>query len=566
MKFSNAFIYTQKESPKEAVVPSHKYLVKGGFIIQVASGIYNFLPLGNRVLKKIETIIKEELDSSGCQEVCLGFVTPCDLWEKSGRFSKYGKELLRFKDRKENCFVLGPTHEEMMVELVKNRVNSYKQLPLNLYQIHIKFRDEARPRFGLLRGREFVMKDGYSFHKDEKDMQKEYSLMEETYKKIFTRLGLDFRVVDADVGAIGGSGSKEFMVLAETGEDEIAICSKCSYAANLETAKRSKRDKPVEPPEFSGFTKFYTPGVKTIEELSSFFHLHPYYFLKAIVKMAKFADEKRPVVFFVRGDEELQETKAQNAIGADELLEISEDEIRSAGLVPGFIGPFDLNVEYVIDIDLKGEKGLICGANLEDYHLIDCDLSAIEGKFADIAAVKKGDACPVCGAELDIKKGIEVGHIFQLGTRYSEPLEAGFLDEEGRFRPFVMGTYGIGVSRLVAAIIEQSHDERGCIWPLAVAPYQVDIVVSNIKDDQQREFALTIYDELIKAGVEAILDDREERFGFKMKDFELIGFPYAIIVGKGLQEGKVELVERSTLKRLELPKESLIEEILKRLS
>ncbi|WP_187646781.1 proline--tRNA ligase [Nitrosophilus labii] len=566
MKFSNAFIPTTKETPKDAVLPSHIYLIRGGFINQVSSGIYNFLPLGKIVLDKIRNIIKEELDSSGCQEVQLGFVTPCDMWERSGRFGKYGKELLRFKDRRDNCFVLGPTHEEMMVELVKNRVTSYKQLPLNLYQIHLKFRDEARPRFGLLRGREFLMKDGYSFHADEEDMKREYQLMEDTYKKIFSKLGLDFRVVEADVGAIGGSGSKEFMVLADSGEDTIVVCESCEYAANIEAAKRKKPQPPTEAPEFSGFAKFHTPDVKSIDELSSFFHVEPYYLLKAVAKKAIYDKSEEIVLFFLRGSDELQETKAQNAIGANELVDVSEEELEKNGLVPGFIGPYELKVKFVIDEDLKGEKSLICGANEKDYHIIGCDLTKMEADYTDIAAVKEGDECPLCSGKLTLKKGIEVGHIFQLGTRYSEPLEAMFLDENGKQKPFVMGTYGIGVSRLVAAIIEQSHDDRGCIWPISVAPYLVDIVVSNVKDEEQFEFAKTLYNNLLNKNIEVILDDRNERFGFKMKDFELIGFPYAIIVGKDLKEGKVEFVDRKTLEKVVVPKEEILDFIINKIN
>lgn len=566
MKLSSAFIPTAKENPKDAVLPSHIYLIRGGFINQVASGVYNFLPLGKIVLDKIKSIIKEELDSSGSQEVQLGFITPCEMWDKSGRLNIYGKELLRFKDRKDNCFVLGPTHEEMMVELVKNRVTSYKQLPLNLYQVHLKFRDEARPRFGLLRSREFLMKDGYSFHADEEDMKREYHLMEETYKKIFSRLGIDFRVVDADVGAIGGSGSKEFMVLANSGEDTIVVCKECDYAANIEAAKRKKSEPPSEPPEFSGFFKFLTPNIKSIDDLSNFFHVDPYYLLKAVAKRAIFENKDEIVIFFLRGNDDLQETKAKNAIGAVELEDVSEEDLEKIGLIPGFIGPFELKVKYIIDEDLKWAKNLICGANEIDYHLIGCDLSNLEAKFADIAAIKKGDRCSKCSGELIFKKGIEVAHIFQLGTRYSSPLEAKFLDKNGKQKPFVMGTYGIGVSRLVAAIIEQNHDEKGCIWPKSVAPFLVDIVVSNIKDVDQIEFAKTLYDNLLNKNVEVVLDDRDERFGFKMRDFELIGFPYAIIIGKTLSDGVVEFVDRKTLQKVKIKKEEIIDLILDKIS
>jgi len=550
VKFSQTFIPTLKEPPKDAILPSHRYLVRGGFIQQVASGIYNFLPLGKIVLEKIRAIVKEELDRAGCVEVQLGLVTPCELWEQSGRLHKYGKELLRFKDRKKNCFILGPTHEEMMVNLVKGRVTSYKQLPLHLYQIGLKFRDEARPRFGLLRAREFVMKDGYSFHESHEDMVREYESMEEVYKRIFSRLGLDFRVVEADVGAIGGSASKEFMVLAESGEDTIAVCDECSYAANVEAAKRKKRDAPTPAPEFSGFEPFHTPGITSIEELSDFFRVDPYYLVKAVAKKARFGDEERIVLFFLRGSDSLQETKALNAVGADELVEVSDEELEAAGIVPGFIAPFEQKCAIVLDEELRGAKGVICGANKKDYHLIGADLSSFEDAlFADIAEVREGDGCVECGGKLRLVKGIEVGHIFQLGTRYSEAMGATFLDRDGKARPFVMGTYGIGVSRLIAATIEQNHDDRGCIWPEAIAPYFVEIIVSNVKDSQQREFGERLYQELKEAGVEVILDDRPDRFGAKMKDFELIGFPYGVIVGKGVKEGEVEVVRRKDLRK-----------------
>ncbi len=562
MRLSKSFVPTTKEAPKDAVLPSHIYLVRGGFISQVASGIYNFLPYGKRVLDKIRAIVKEELDKAGCQEVQLGFVTPCELWQESGRFNKYGKELLRFQDRKENCFVLGPTHEEMMVDLVRGRVTSYKQLPLNLYQINLKFRDEARPRFGLLRGREFLMKDGYSFHDSIEDMQREYRLMEKTYKKIFSRLGLEFRAVEADVGAIGGSASKEFMVLAQSGEDTIAVCTKCEYAANVEAAKRKAPTPPAEAPEFSNFEPFYTPGLTSIEELSDFFKVHPYYFVKAVAKKALYDEHEEIVLFFLRGSDELQEVKAKNVVGANELVDVSEEELESAGVVPGFIAPYEQQCQVVLDENLKGAKGVICGGNKKDYHLIGADLSHFdEALFADIASVQEGDLCPECGAVMKLTKGIEVGHIFQLGTRYSEAMKATFLDRDGKAKPFVMGTYGIGVSRLVAAAIEQNHDERGCVWPVAIAPYHVAIIVSNIKDEEQRAFAEELYEKLSKEGVEVVLDDRNERFGPKIKDFELIGYPYGIIVGKNLKEGKVQIIDRKTLEKIDIAKEDVVEKI-----
>jgi len=415
LRRSRAFIPTTKESPSDATLLSHQFLIRGGFINSQGAGLYNFMPLGKIVLEKIRAIVKDELDRAGCMEVQLSFVTPMGLWERSGRADAMGKEMLCIKDRHQNDFVLSPTNEEAMVELVKNRVTSYKDLPLNLYQINTKFRDEARPRYGLLRGREFLMKDGYSFHSSKEDMVREFDLMEETYKKIFTRLGLDFRVVEADSGAIGGEGSKEFHVLANSGEDTIVVCQSCAYGANIET-----------------------------------------------------------------------------------IFE-SEDEI-----------------------------------------------SALNEKSYEELQLKKLDKKCSCGGELSFKKGIEVGHIFQLGTRYSQALEANFSDENGRAKPFEMATFGIGVSRLVAAIIEQNNDENGCIWTKESAPYMVNILVSNVKDEAQVALGEELYEKLKASHVEVIIDDRKDRFGFKMKDAELIGFPYTVIIGKELQNGLVQIYDRKT--------------------
>jgi prolyl-tRNA synthetase len=561
MKFSQTFIPTTKEIPKDATLASHMYLVKGGFINQISAGIYNFLPLGKRVLDNIKNVIKEELDEARCCEVQLGFVTPSELWKKSNRFEKYGKELLRFTDRKDNSYVLGPTHEEMMVELVKNRAKSYKNLPLNLYQINTKFRDEARPRFGLMRGREFLMKDGYSFHSSVEDMVREFNYMEEVYKKIFTRLGLDFRVVEADSGAIGGSGSKEFMVLADSGEDTIVVCESCEYGANIEAAKRVKKITTLEKPE-ADFSKFHTPNAKTIEEVADYFKIDKHYTLKAVIKKALYDESEEIVVFFVRGNDDLQEIKATNAINANELVDATEDEIAKAGLFAGYVGPIELNVKYVIDNELKEDTSIVCGANELDYHYVGVDMSKFEAEvFDDIAEVQEGDVCTCCGGRLTYTKGIEVGHIFQLGTRYSEPLEAYFLDENGKQKPFEMGTYGIGVSRLVAAVIEQHHDDKGCKWTKETTPYDIDIIVSNMKDTDQSNIADRFYEELKDAGINVILDDRKDRFGPKMADFELIGFRYGLIVGKALSEGKVQIVDRETLEKTDVDVTKAIETI-----
>ncbi len=552
MRFSKLFVPTSKEDPKDAVLPSHKYLIRGGFIAQVGSGLYNFLPLGKKVLDKVRNIVKEELDKAGCEEVSLSFVTPASLWKESGRYEKYGKELLRFKDRKDNEFVLGPTHEEMMVDLVRGRVKSYKQLPLHLYQINWKFRDEVRPRFGLLRGREFLMEDGYSFHSSYEDMEREYDNMEKTYSKIFSKMGLEFRAVEADSGAIGGSKSKEFMVLTKNGEDEIVICKNCDYAANVEAAKREKVPPPLKGDEAPVMSRdfFHTPNIKTIEELTEFFKLPSYYFVKAVAKKAVYEDREEIVIFFIRGSDTLQETKALNACKALDLKDVSEEELEKNGFVPYFIGPLNEKFNFFIDEELRDEDNLICGGNKKDYHYVGFDFKTLKNpKYADLVEVKEGDRCPKCRGELLKTRGIEVGHIFQLGDRYSKPLNATFLDENGKAKPFIMGTYGIGVSRLVAVIVEQHHDDRGCIWTKSTAPYLLDIIVSDVKNKEQFEFAENLYNKLKNENKEVIIDDRKERFGFKMKDFELIGFPYALIVGKSLKEGKVQLVYRETLKK-----------------
>lgn len=491
MRFSRSFIPTTKQAPKDAVLSSHKYLIQGGFVSQIGSGIYNYLPMGKKVLDQITNIVRDELDKSGAQEVELGLITPSALWKESGRYNKYGKELLRFKDRKSNDFVLGPTYEEAMVDLVRNRVKSYKNLPLNIYQIKSKFRDEARPRFGLLRGREFLMKDGYSFHSSEEDMQREFVLMEQTYKNILNRLGLDFRVVEADSGAIGGSESKEFMVLANNGEDDIVYCQNCEYGANIEAAK----------------SKISQNSTQT----------------KKIYKKAIFEDNTKIVCFVISKDDELQITKALNAV--TDAIELFDCDEQDADLI-------------IVDDTIT--------------------ISSDETQ-ANLRSVKVGDSCPCCDAPLAITKGIEVGHIFQLGTRYSDAMGAKFLDENGKSKSLIMGTYGIGVSRLLAVIQEVASDEKGCIWSGEVTPYKLDIIVSDIKKQDQREFAQKLYEECKSNNIDVILDDRKERFGFKMGDFELIGFPYAVIVGRNLSEGIVQLVDRKTLEKQDIKIDNILE-------
>ena len=550
MKFSKFYAPTTKEAPKDASLPSHQFLIRGGFVEQIGSGLYNYLPLGKIMHEKISRVAREEMDAAGALEVSFSVVTSGELWKQSGRYNVFGKELLRFKDRKDNDFVISPTNEEAAVALVRGKVTSYKQLPLNLYQINTKFRDEARPRFGLLRGREFTMKDGYSFHSSKEDLKREFDLMEATYSKIFTRLGLNFRAVEADSGAIGGSGSKEFMVLASNGEDDILCCEACRYAANVEAARRKPRVSEAEAPEADA-AKFLTPNAKTIKDVAEFFKVSEFYCIKAVIKKAIYEDKKEVVVFFVRGDDELQETKVQNACKALELVDASEDDVAKAGLVAGFCGPVGLkDVKFFIDNELRGANNMICGANEKDYHFVGVSVSGFnEERFKDLVKVKEGDKCPVCGGNLKLSKGIEVGHIFQLGDKYSAAMNATYLDENGKAKPFLMGCYGIGISRLIAVMIEASHDEKGCIWKKECAPFDVEIIISNLKDEAGVKFAFELYESLKKAGVSVIIDDRNERFGVKMNDFELIGFPYALLVGKEFANGKVEFITRDGLSK-----------------
>jgi len=550
MKFSKFYAPTTKEAPKDASLPSHQFLIRGGFVEQIGSGLYNYLPLGKIMHDKISRVVKEEMNEAGALEVSFSVVTSGELWKQSGRYNVFGKELLRFKDRKDNDFVISPTNEEAAVALVRGKVTSYKQLPLNLYQINTKFRDEARPRFGLLRGREFTMKDGYSFHSSKEDLKREFDLMETTYSKIFTRLGLNFRAVEADSGAIGGSGSKEFMVLASNGEDDILCCETCRYAANVEAARREPRVSEAEAPEADA-AKFLTPNAKTIKDVAEFFKVSEFYCIKAVMKKAIYEDKEEVVVFFVRGDDELQETKAQNACKALELVDASEADVAKAGLVAGFCGPVGLkDVKFFIDNELKGANNMICGANEKDYHFVGVSVSGFnEERFKDLVKVKEGDKCPVCGGNLKLSKGIEVGHIFQLGDKYSAAMNATYLDENGKAKPFLMGCYGIGISRLIAVMIEASHDEKGCIWKKECAPFDVEIIISNLKDEAGVKFAFELYESLKKASVSVIIDDRNERFGVKMNDFELIGFPYALLVGKEFANGKVEFITRDGLSK-----------------
>ncbi|CRF41835.1 proline--tRNA ligase [Helicobacter ailurogastricus] len=569
MRYSHLFAPTLKEPPKDAVLKSHKYLVQAGFIQQIGSGVYSFLPLGQRVLKKIIDTIDAVMQAHGAQSCLFNFVTPAALWQESGRLEKYGKELLVFKDRKENDFVLGPTHEEVATQIAKAHIKSYKQLPLNLYQIHTKFRDEIRPRFGLMRAREFIMKDAYSFHTDLTDLDREFANMQEAYNEIFDQLGLKVRPVEADSGAIGGSKSKEFVLLSPSGEDTLVACSNCAYVANVEVAKRAKREEPLNVPQ-AAFAKFPTPNTPTIEAVSAYLKVDPFFILKAVVKKVLLENnESQTAIFFVRGDDSLEETKALNAckalVPALSLEDMESAALKKCGLFAGYIGPYGLkhllpNALVFFDTDLQEADSLICGANEEGAHFVGVDLSSFEGlNYQDIATAQDGQICALCGGVLEHHKSIEVGHIFKLGSKYSQSLGAQFLDQEGRACCFEMGCYGIGVSRLLAAILEQNSDEKGCVWSEAVAPFKVVIINANTKDPKLNALSETLYSALLDAKVETLLDDRPERFGAKMADFELIGCSYALIVGNKAKEGVFELIKRHGLEKKEFSRQEVLD-------
>ncbi len=562
MRFSRYYVPTLKEDPAEAEVISHKLLLRGGFIRKLTSGIYSFLPMGLKVLNKIEDIIREEMNRAGAIEVLLPLVQPAELWKETGRWERYGKELLRFKDRHNRDFCLGPTHEEVITDLVRHEIRSYRQLPLNLYQIHTKFRDEIRPRFGLMRAREFVMKDGYSFDKDEEGARKSYESMFEAYNRIFKRIGLVFRAVEADTGQIGGSFSHEFMVLAETGEDTVVACRKCDYAANIEKAEVKVEDKKTNQ-SCPMYEIVETPNVHTAEDVAKFLNVPK----SKIVKTLIYKADDSFVAALIPGDRELNETKLSNVLGVGELsLASYEDVERITGCKVGFAGPVGLNVDRIIaDNTLLNSTDLVTGANKEDHHLIHVDLrrDAKIDMYADIVNIDERDLCPKCGGEIRFFKGIEVGHIFMLGTKYSKAMKATFLDENGKEKEMIMGCYGIGVSRIIAAAIEQNHDEDGMIFPPSIAPFEVVIIVLNINDQKVFDTAETIYEDLKMRGVDVILDDRDERAGFKFKDADLLGFPMQIIVGqKGLQKGVVEVKNRKTKEKKELNLDNFIEEFM----
>ena len=548
MRYSQFLIPTLREDPAEADVVSHKLMLRSGMIRKLATGVYSTLPLGERVIQKTSQVVREEMNRAGAMEVTLPFVQPAELWHESGRWDVYGKELLRLKDRHNREFCLGPTHEEVITDLVRGVVSSYKQLPINLYQIHIKFRDEIRPRFGVMRAREFIMKDAYSFDVDEKGAEESYKKMYEAYSRIFDRLGLQYRPVEADSGPIGGNFSHEFMVLADTGEDMIVTCSECDYAANTEKAEIKKPESmEVLSSNFKELTKIETPDMRTIEEVTGFLKAKP----KKLIKTLVFNSSDGPLVALVRGDHEINEIKLKNMLACDELELAEEDTIEKFTNAPrGFAGPVGMkDIKIIADYGLLGGINMITGGNEKDIHLVNVNFERdfTVSEFADIRLADSGDPCPRCGKLLSTTRGIEVGHIFKLGTKYSKAMNAAYLDEDGKSIEMVMGCYGIGVGRTVAAAIEQSHDKDGIIFPAAIAPFTVIVVPVNTSDEAQMQIAEKIYQELIDKGVDAIIDDRDERAGIKFKDADMVGIPVRVTVGKfAVKENSVDIKIRKT--------------------
>lgn len=557
MKASNMLIPTQKTSPAEAVISSHILLLRAGMIEKLVAGVYNYLPLGLRVLHKIENIIREEMDRSGALEILSSAIQPKELWEESGRWFKYGPELMRLKDRHEREFCLGPTHEEIFTDLARNLIKSYKQLPINIYQIQTKYRDEMRPRFGLMRSREFIMKDAYSFDLDQDGLDKSYQIMYDTYEKIFKRFGLNFRAVLADTGAIGGSGSHQFMALSEVGESTIAYCDVCNYAADIEKCEAVTN---VEVNHSDKITKkVHTPKVHTIEQVCKFLNVNSQEVCKTLI----YADDynKKIVAAVLRGDRGLNEIKLVNALNIPEsfLRMATDEEIASIGSKAGFVGPVNLNCEIFVDKEVVAMDASVVGANEYDYHLMNVTYGKdYQGTVTDLRLVEEGDSCPICGQPLKLERGIEVGQIFKLQTKYSNSMDATVTTADGTKVPFVMGCYGIGVTRTMASIIEQYHDENGICWPLNVAPYHAVVVPISYEDETQRKLADEIYQELLDKHVEVILDDRNQKPGFKFKDWELIGIPYIIIVGRRASEEVIEFKTRLTNEKMEMTKKDAI--------
>jgi prolyl-tRNA synthetase len=546
MKQSMTFIPTLREVPSDAEVKSHQLMLRAGFTRQNASGVYSYLPLANTVIKKIEQIVREEMNNAGASELLMPALQQAELWQESGRWYSYGPELMRVKDRHNREFALGATHEEVITSLVRDEIKSYKRLPLSLYQIQTKFRDEKRPRFGVLRGREFIMKDAYSFHATKESLDEAYHKMFTAYQNIFSRCGLDFRAVIADSGAIGGTDTHEFIVLSEIGEDTIAYSDTSQFAANIEMAPvNATYEKNTD--ELKSLEKIETPDQKTIEEISSFLNVTK----EACIKSLLFKVDDRFVLVLVRGDHEVNDIKLKNLYNATSVELATADETKEAlNCVPGFVGPINVseNVEVVADHAIAAVVNGVCGANEEQFHFqgVNIDRDAKISQYADLRFIQEGDVSPDGEGTIKFAKGIEVGHVFKLGTKYSEAMNATFLDENGRTQPMIMGCYGIGVSRTLAAIIEQHHDENGIVWPNSIAPFQIHLIPVNMKNDAQKELSEKLYAEFIEQGYEVLLDDRPERVGVKFADSDLIGLPVRVTIGKKAEEGIVEVKVRKT--------------------
>lgn len=564
-------IPTQREEPAEAEVISHKLMLRAGLIRKVAAGIYNYLPIGLKILRKVEEIVRREMNRAGALELLMPAAVPAELWQESGRWEKYGKELLRFKDRKNAEFCIGPTHEEVITDIARNNIRSYKELPKNFYQIQTKFRDEIRPRFGLMRAREFIMKDAYSFHDSQESLDLEYKNMYQTYCRIFESCGLKYKVVQADSGNIGGSVSQEFMVLAETGEDMLLSCDKCDYSANVEAATvfNVPVTKSFPASQGKGVEEVHTPNKKTIEEVSGFLKAKPEQMIKTLVYWYKKADKEELVIVLLPGHRQINEVKLKNYLGADWVLMAKDEDVaRTFGVEPGFCGPVGVkNKRIIADKMVELMQNGITGANKKDYHLVNVQPGRdfeIKEK-ADLILAAAGDTCPNCRqGKLNEIRGIEVGHIFKLGTKYSEAMKANYLDKDGKEKPFIMGCYGIGIGRTAAAAIEQNNDEHGIVWPLPLAPYHIDIIPANVKDQEQIETAEKIYKELLELGYDAVLDDRDERIGVKLNDMELIGIYARIVVGKSLKENKVEFRLRSEKDNILVDKDKVVDLVKER--
>jgi len=561
MRWSQALIPTHKEDPSDAETVSHRLMLRAGLIRKVTSGVYNYLPLGWRVVRRVEAIVREEMDATGGQEILMPVLSPAELWMESGRWRVYGKELWRTQDRNGRNFALGPTHEEVVTDIARNEVRSYRELPFCLYQIQTKFRDETRPRFGVVRAREFIMKDAYSFHRDETSLEDTYRQMHAAYSRVFDRCALTYRPVEAATGAIGGSVSHEFMVLSDTGESEVIVCG-CGYAATNERAEGTVPPAGGDDQGEQAMRAVDTPDSRTIEEVAAFLGVAP----TRIVKTMVYDADGRAVAVLIRGDRDVNEAKLALVLGADVVVPAAPDVIeRVTGAPVGFAGPVGLSgVETVADESVRGMRNVVVGGNRKDVHLVNANAGRDfpAPQFRDLALVRKGDRCARCGAELDSFRGIEVGQIFKLGTKYSSSMKATFLDEDGVAKPLVMGCYGLGVSRTTAAIVEQHHDRDGIAWPSSVAPYAVHLLVINPRDAGPREAADSLYEALRGRGIEVLYDDRDESPGAKFKDADLVGMPLRVTVGdRGLKRGIVETRIRRTGEKGELPKDSAAEAV-----